>query len=87
MASIKAILYKGKKLSDGTYPIMLCLRKGTETRRFSLKLKATPKQWDNTTGLFNQDKRVNPDEIHEVHDERTNRIIKHKVGYKEKNEL
>ncbi|MDD4501064.1 MAG: Arm DNA-binding domain-containing protein, partial [Bacteroidales bacterium] len=87
MASIKAILYKGKKLSDGTYPVMLCLRKGAETKRFSLKFKASPKQWDDTAGLFRSDKRVNPDEILEIHDEKTNQIKTHKVGYKEKNAL
>ncbi|GAB5473900.1 MAG: site-specific integrase [Maribacter sp.] len=53
MSSIKNVLRK-KGLSDGTYPICLRVTKNRKTKYFSTIFKSTEKEWDASSGCFNQ---------------------------------
>lgn len=53
MSSIKIVLRK-KGLSDGTYPICLRVTKDRKTKYFSTIFKSTEKEWDASSGCFNQ---------------------------------
>lgn len=44
--SISAILYKSKKLSDGTYPLMIRLTKNRKVKYVNLKVSLSPEHWD-----------------------------------------
>lgn len=85
MAKVSVTLFKGKKLSGGAYPILIMLRDRAKIKYFSIGLSATEKQWDKENNLFVKDKRINPDEVLEVIDEQTGKIIKHKITYEVKN--
>jgi len=53
MSSIKIVLRK-KGLSDGTYPVCLRVTKDRKTKYFSTIFKSTEKEWDASSGCFNQ---------------------------------
>jgi site-specific recombinase XerD len=61
MAKIEMVLYKWKKLSDGTNPIMLRVAKEKTRKMFSTGLSCLPKQWNDEYNLFIKDKRLTKD--------------------------
>lgn len=51
MATVKAILYKSKKLSTGEYPIMLRISSGDERKYISLGFSCSENMWDEKASL------------------------------------
>ncbi len=46
MATLKITLYKSKKYSDGTHPVMLQIAHNRRVKRISIGVNSTPKQWN-----------------------------------------
>jgi len=51
MATVKAILYKSKKLSTGEYPIMLRISNGDERKYIALGFSCSETMWDEKASL------------------------------------
>ena len=52
MASIKILLFKGKKLNNGEHPILLRITKNRKSKYISLGYNCTPKQWNDRNQSF-----------------------------------
>ncbi len=61
MAKIEVVLYKWKRLKDGTNPIMLRVAKDKNRKMLATGLSCLPKQWNDEYGLFIKDKRLTKD--------------------------
>jgi len=53
----KIILFKGKKLKDGRFPIMLQLKIGKQYKRLSLGMSATEREWNATDQRYKNKKK------------------------------
>lgn len=54
MASVKVILYKSKKLKDGTYPLAIKVTKDRKVKYFFLKKSVNSIHWDLLKAKFLQ---------------------------------
>ncbi|MDA3942068.1 MAG: site-specific integrase [Bacteroidetes bacterium] len=72
MAKIEMVIYKWKKLKDGTNPIMLRISKEKSRKLLSTGISSLPKQWNDEYGLFVKDKRLTKD--YDLKNEALNKI-------------
>ena len=68
MNSLKIILYKSKKLSDGTFPIYIRLIVNKKTKYLPIykndkRFRALPNQWDEKKQRLKKNNKINPEHI------------------------